>query len=285
MSELAGQTTQQLFRSWRGGDAAAGQTMAQRFSDWYYAISASRLGDPACRAPHQRASERFAAGVEGVTEARQLAGWAHEIVIEELRKAGERANGGDFPNGLTRNRKPSELLGQAAARLSAQQVELLSVAYDRSKPLDQVKTLAESMGGYPLALLEARYALKRALKSGGSVPFSEMPEKANLDWAPLPLYEAGRMAQGNEERSFELWMLSDLSLCKDIAEFSAFALFMRSGGLRAQPAAPAPGPAPSNAPSTAPAPSTGGGGPSKNLMIGGAVVLVLVLIFAAAVLL
>lgn len=286
MSDLGGQTAQQLFRSWRGGDAEAGQAMAQRFSDWYYAIAASRLGDPDCRAPLQRACERFAEGVKNVNEARQLAGWAHEIVIEELRKAGERATTGDFPNALTKNRKPSQLLTQAAGQLTAKQVELLSMAYDRNRSLDQVKSMAESMGGYPLAVLEARYALKRALKSTSGVPFTEVPDKANLDWAPLPLYEGGRMAQGNEEKAFEVWMLSDLALCKDIAEFSAFALAMRSGGLQVASApASSPTPSPGAKPaSTSPGAGTSSG-PNRTPLVVGAVVLVLVLILAAVVLL
>ena len=40
MAESADVTVQQLFKKWRSGDAESGQSMAQRFSDWYYAIAA-----------------------------------------------------------------------------------------------------------------------------------------------------------------------------------------------------------------------------------------------------
>ena len=229
MSDLAGQTTQQLFSRWRTGDATAGQAMAQRCSDWYYAISASRLGDSNCRPALERACKRFAQGVASVTEAGKLADWAHGIIAEEIQMAGGRVQGGDHPNALTNHRSPTELLRSAKGQLTDQQARLLSIAYDSQTDLGTVRTEAEAAGGYPLAVLEARYALKRALRANEGVPFSEIPERPNLDWGPLPLYEGGRMTEGNEEKAFETWMLSDLTLCKDIAEFAAFALALRGG--------------------------------------------------------
>ncbi|HJN75271.1 MAG TPA: hypothetical protein QGF58_15185 [Myxococcota bacterium] len=229
MSDLAGQTTQQLFSRWRTGDASAGQAMAQRFSDWYYAISASRLGDSNCRPALERACKRFAQGVASVTEAGKLADWAHGIIAEEIQMAGGRVQGGDHPNALTNHRSPSELLRNNRNKLTPQQVRLLGLAYDMNSNIDSVRKEAEAAGGYPLAVLEARYALKRALRANDNVPFSEIPDKPNLDWGPLPLYEGGRMTESNEENAFETWMLSDLTLCKDIAEFAAFALALRGG--------------------------------------------------------
>ena len=45
MADYATLGTQQLFNQWRGGDGQAGQAMAQRFSDWYYAVTTCRLGE------------------------------------------------------------------------------------------------------------------------------------------------------------------------------------------------------------------------------------------------
>ncbi|MCP4810481.1 MAG: hypothetical protein GY913_08655 [Proteobacteria bacterium] len=245
MSDLAGQTTQQLFSRWRTGDATAGQAMAQRFSDWYYAISASRLGETNCRPALERACQRFAQGVASVTEAGKLADWAHKIIAEEIQMAGGRVEGGDHPNALTNQRSPTELLQAASKNLDESEVRLLGLAYDSSQSLDAVKAEADKSGGYPLAVLKARYALKRSLRSDGGVPFTEVPEKPNLDWGPLPLYECGRMAQGKEEKAFETWMLSDLTLCKDIAEFAAFALALRGGAWKqSAPAVSRPPPPP-----------------------------------------
>lgn len=254
MSDVAGQTTQQLFNRWRSGDGEAGQAMAQRFSDWYYAISASRLGDRNCRPALERACQRFAQGVASVTDPSRLASWAHEIVVEEIRMAGGRVSGGDHPNALTGQRSPTELLTSARAHLTAQHAELLHLAYDPTASIDQVRSAADAAGGYPLAVLEARYSLKRALRDHDGIAFSEVPEKPNLDWGPLPLYEGGRMSEGKEEQAFEHWMLSDLTLCKDIAEFAAFALALRGGALgkpvkakeppRPEPVVPTPEPEP-----------------------------------------
>ena len=127
-------------------------------------------------------------------------------------------------------------------------MRLLGLAYDPSQPLSAVKAEADRSGGYPLAVLKARYALKRSLRTDEGVPFSEIPEKPNLDWGPLPLYECGRMGEGKEEKAFETWMLSDLTLCKDIAEFAAFALALRGGAWKqAAPVVERPSPRPERA--------------------------------------
>jgi hypothetical protein len=241
MSDLTGQTTQQLFSRWRSGDGEAGQAMAQRFSDWYYAISASRLGDSNCRPALERACQRFAQGVASVTEAGKLASWAHEIIAEEIQMAGGRVTGGDHPNALTNHRSPTELLQANRGGITPLQAELLAMAYDPATEVAVVKEKADANGGYPLAVLEARYALKRHLRDNDGVGFTEIPDRPNLDWGPLPLYEGGRMAEGKEETAFETWMLSDITLCKDIAEFAAFALALRGGALSAS-AAPDAGP-------------------------------------------
>lgn len=260
MSDLSTVAPQQLFKQWRGGDAASGQAMAQRFSDWYYAVTACRLGDQHGRTPLQRACTRFQQGIVSVTNPAELADWAHGILSEELRMAGGRIPGGDFANQLTRGRLPSELLARAREALPPAQVRLLAHAYDARFPYEQVAAEAEALGGMPFAVLDARYALKRWLAQEG-VAFTEAPAQPNLDYAPLPLYEAGRMSNANEESGFEKWMLQSLPLCKDIAEFGVFALALRAGAFGAtapvvaEPVAPPPvAPTPRPAPTPAPTP-------------------------------
>ncbi len=234
--DLATAPTATLFKQWRGGDGASGQAMAQRFSDWYYAITTCRLGDEIGTEPLRRACVRFQQGILSVTNATELTDWAHGVLMEEVRMAGGRIAGGDFANQLTGGRSPSELIVQACGALQPADLRLLAAAYDSSLPLDQVKADAERMGGYPLAVLNARLALKRALRDRAQVSFSEVPDSPNLDLAPLPLYEAGRMEKEAEETGFEKWMLTDMKLCKDIAEFGVFAQALRAGALRAKAA-------------------------------------------------
>ena len=235
------ESTQKLFKRWRAGDQQAGARMAQRFSDWYYAVAASRLGDRDGRGPLDRACRRFSQGITSLSDVDELVDWAHEIIVEELASAGGRLAGGDQPNALTRNQSPTALLQKARERLEDKQVRLLVHAYDASYPLDDLKREAESAGGYPLAVLEARYALKRVLRDELEVKLSEVPDgRPRLDLAPMPLYEAGRMTSVAEETAFEKWMLTEMELCKDLAEFAAFALALRGGALAGSPTAPPP---------------------------------------------
>lgn len=246
MADLKTATTQQLYKQWRAGDANAGQVMAQRFSDWYYAVCTCRLGDTHGRGPLQRACVRFQQGIVSVAGAGQLVDWAHGLLAEEINGAGGRIAGGDFPSQITGGQSPTALVQAAARGLQAAQVRLLAQAYDSDLPLDDVKKEAEALGGYPLAVLQARYALKRELRDRHGIQLGVVPDAPNLDAAPLPLYEAGRMNSAAEEAGFEKWMLSDIGLCKDIAEFGPFAQALRGaafrGGVAAQARASATSP-------------------------------------------
>lgn len=264
MSDLANTPTATLFKQWRSqGDAAAGQAMAQRFSDWYYAITTCRLGDAHGRGPLQRACVRFQQGILTVTTPAELTEWSHGLLMEEVRMAGGRIAGGDFPNQLTGGRSPTELLGSVTGQMRAEDVELLSLAYDSATAIETVTARAEGMGGYPVAVLNARLALKRALRDGAGIAFSEVPESPNLDLAPLPLYEAGRISREAEEAGFEKWVLTDMRLCKDIAEFGVFAQAIRAGALRGATLAPAKAKA-SSKPVPALAPSAASAGDPDN---------------------
>lgn len=259
---MAGDTrsTQVLFREWRGGDAEAGQIMAQRFADWYYAISTSRLGESAGRVPCETACARFGEGIVQVTDARELINWAHQIVQTELDKAGSRARDGDEANAYTGNQSPKTLLAKARGALQAE-VELLEATYSGSASPEQIEELAAPLGGNPLGVLKARYRVKQWLRDNAGVPFEVAPDNPVLDRAPLPLYESARMATPEEEASFEHWMISDIDLCKDIAEFAHFSIALRGGLPTEAEVAAAPPAAKKPVPSSnQPAADAGGGG-------------------------
>jgi hypothetical protein len=290
MADTAAATPQQLFKQWQNGDAAAGQAMAQRFTDWYYAITAVRLGDVHGRAPLERACRAFAEGVPSVPRSGELVDWAHRLVLDEVGAVGGRGAGGDFPNALTSNRAPSLLLQRARSALTETQVELLALAYEGSVPLRRLEQRAEELGGWPHAILDARYALKRALRRVEGVNFAVVPEKPDLDRAPLPLYEAARMSAPAEDAAFEQWLLSDMDLCRDVAEFAAFAHALRAGTYSAPaPQVEAPAPRRAPAPAPAPAPAAAAAGPPPvapspqsppHRAVAGAVAVVLVLLAA-----
>ena len=222
-------STKDLFRAWRNGDGAAGQVMAQRFADWYYAIATSRLGEADGEAPCQAACGRFGEGIVQVTESRALISWAHDIIKDELGKTGRpRVSDGDWPNAYTGGNSPKRLLNDAREELGTE-VRLLELVYGGTSTGDEVDQLAESLGGMPIATLKARYRVKQWLRQNARVPFDVAPDSPILDRAPLPLYESGQMKSAREEEQFEQWMITDLDLCKDIAEFAHFAIALRGG--------------------------------------------------------
>lgn len=231
MAENAEVTVQQLFERWRRGDAEAGRLMAQRFSDWYYAISAVRLGDRKGRGPLDRSCKAFAEGVVAVTRAGDIVEWAYGLVQQEVANAGGHISGGDIPNAVTRNRSPSKLLRQVRGDLDGDQLRLLHLVYSGRGAPDEVARLAESQGGMPLAALRARYTLKRLLKQNADVPFQETPIEIDFDRCPLPLYEANALASADEVMAMEKWLLSDSVVCRDVAEFATFAVALRGGAL------------------------------------------------------
>jgi hypothetical protein len=220
-----------LYKRWRNGENEAGQEMAQRFSDWYYAMTVSRLGEQEGRDPLQRACERFSHEILAISSANELVEWAHGVVNTEIERAGSRVSSGDFPSALTGNRRPSEILVDAWKALPRDDLMLLAHAYDASFPMERLVQEAEAMGGYPVAVLQARLDLKRWLRDSCSVPFTIVPDMPHLDSAPLPVYEAGRMSNAKEATRFERWLLTRDDLCRDIAEFAVFALSIRTGSL------------------------------------------------------
>jgi hypothetical protein len=70
------------------------------------------------------------------------------------------------------------------------------------------------------------------LKDTQDVPFAVVPDNADMDRVPISLYEAQRLASITEIADLEKWLLSDIDLCKDIAEFSAFVHALRGGALQ-----------------------------------------------------
>jgi hypothetical protein len=251
-------TVIQLFRKWRSGDESSGQEMAQRFSDWYYAISTIRVPGQAGRPPMEQACQAFAQGIVSVTRPRALVDWAHDLLERELGSAGygmssTGSTGSDNPNAMTRNRSPVELILNVAESLDPKHRRILALAYDTNVALSDVDLVADELGGTPYAMLQARYQLKQALSDTQDVPFAVVPENADMDRVPISLYEAQRLASITEIADLEKWLLSDIDLCKDIAEFSAFVHALRGGALQQWAEMPAATPDTADTPKPEPA--------------------------------
>lgn len=242
MANAEQRSTESLFHQWRKGDAAAGQAMAQRFTDWYFALAAVRLGESGGEPAFREACTHFSRGVGKVSDPRRLLGWAHGIARKQIHAAtpGGRLGDGDLPNAFTRKHPPKEILVRVRERLPGE-MGLLERSYR-----------GEDVGD-PISVMEARYRVKRFLRDEVGVPFRVAPEPADPDRAPLPLYEAGRLANETEDTHFELFMLHDMDVCQDVAEFAHFAIALRGGLPGEAPEAVAPAVRPASA-AKAPAP-------------------------------
>ncbi|HMV69751.1 MAG TPA: hypothetical protein PKA64_23110 [Myxococcota bacterium] len=232
MAKAEQSSPETLFHHWRRGDETAGKAMAQRFTDWYYAMAVSRLGEPQGEAAFRSATSRFSKGVLKQEDPRRLLSWAHQIARKQIH--GQLDQGrpvrGDLPNAFTRRRPPSSMLQEARTHLP--------------EPMSILDRCYRGGGGDadPLRILRARYALKSWLRAHMDVPFRVTPHEPDPDRAPLTFYEAGRMTNESEETLFELYMLNDQEICQDVAEFAHFAMALRSGELETPAATAAPRP-------------------------------------------
>ncbi len=209
-------STQVLFESWRRGDAQSGQVMAQRFTDWFFAIASTHSGETQGRQGFQAACERFSQGVAAVPDPRRLGPWAQNVAKELIYAGRPPLDDGDFPGAYTRNGSPKELL-RAAREALPQELDLLDAAYRGVAPDDA------------FIILNARYKLKSWLHKTYDLPFRHVPEAIDRDLNPLPFYEAGKMKTKEEAVRFELFLLDEPALVQDVAEFAHFAIALRGG--------------------------------------------------------
>lgn len=219
-----------LFHHWRRGDESAGKAMAQRFTDWYYAMAVSRLGEPQGEGAFRSATSKFSKGVLKQEDPRRLLSWAHQIARKQIHAILDdgRPVRGDLPNAFTRRRAPSSMLQEARTHLP-----------DPMNVLDRCYRGGDHVDLDPLRVLKARYALKTWLRAHMDVPFRVTPHEPDPDRAPLPYYEAGCMTNESEETLFELYMLNDQEICQDVAEFAHFAMALRSADAP-EPTTPSP---------------------------------------------
>lgn len=218
MSKAMHISPETLYHHWRKGDASSGQALAQRFTDWYYAIAANRLGEDAGDVPFRAACKKFSKGVASVDDARRLLGWAHGIAVQQIHATTPtgRVADGDLANNFSRKASPKQLLVQARDALP-HEMHLLENAY-LGRPVPD-----------PLAVLTARYEVKGWLADQLDLPFKVLTDTPDPDRIPLVFYEAGHLASDSEDTSFELYMLADADVCQDVAEFAHFAIALRGG--------------------------------------------------------
>ena len=227
MSEQTTETVTSLFKNWRAGDAESGQLLAQRVSDWFYAVCSSKYGETQGHAMFQSVSQKFGEGIVSVAHSNDLVSWAHSLLLEEASNSEISISADNEASPYSGGHPPLTLLAKAKSAMPGE-LELLSAFYAGVAD-NEIEALALDLGGMPSALLHSRYSVKSWLKNTYDLPLEVVPEKPNMDLFPLPMYEAGRMTNPSETASFEKWMLDNVDLCQDVAEFAPFASALRAG--------------------------------------------------------
>lgn len=299
-------TTEALFDAWRRGDAQAGQAMAQRFTDWFFALAAIHSGEAQSRQGFRAACERFSQGVAAVPDPRRLGPWAQNVAKELIQAGRPRLDDGDFTGAYTDQRAPKALLAEARVALP-DEMGLLETAYRSSGSASAFRT--GRLVASPTKILAARYRVKKWLAAEAGVPFRVLPDSLDPDLSPLPVYESATMANDREYQRFELFLLEEPDLVQDVAEFAHYAIALRGGidgaaaasaaaGPRAvitpagrattppaSPASPRPTTAPGTSPGTsAPAPAAKSGTNLVPVLLGAVVLLGLAVLALGAML-
>ena len=229
MSSASTRSPTSLFNDWkRHNNGDAGQQLAQRAADWYYAIATSFAGETAGAEVADKACAQFGGGVGRVTNDDELIPWAHSVLMAELKTIGNPAKGLNHPSLYSNARPPIDVLLYANRELP-NEVKLLETCYNSSHSKTELQRATLQMGFFPYALADARNRVKKLIRDHLNAPLNVVYDELPRDLGPLPLYEGNRLRSANEREVFESWMLSSEELCQDIAEFAPFAIELRQG--------------------------------------------------------
>jgi len=210
---------EELYLRWKLGNQAAGQMLANRFSQWFGAVITIRMGTTRGQQPLQNACARFSQDFGTVDTVEKIHLWAHSVLKGAAPETGKPQNDDVPAEVATALRKAKNLKPAPHPNLGD-----LYNFYAGSMPSEQASSIA------PKDLLAARYALKRQLKDKYGIPFTVTPQRAiNPDARPLPWYEARRFEYPEEGTRFETWLLNQNDLCVDLWEFAPYANCLRVG--------------------------------------------------------
>ena len=226
MSENIHEPIHDLFNHWRNGSGEAGQTMAQRIADWYYAIAVTHLGEADGQDACESACGQFSANAANFSSSSELVHWCQDTIHHTMGRHTPGVASMTMTGTFTLDCPPRELLAIAWQELPDDML-ILAHCYGGDTDMKTLTSLSEQGSGFPLEILNARTRLKTWLHSQHDVPFSISESAISADWATMPIYESGRMTDPMEIRQFESWLLDTPDLSRDIAEFAHFAIALR----------------------------------------------------------
>ncbi|MGC6506981.1 MAG: hypothetical protein ACON4U_01125 [Myxococcota bacterium] len=210
-----------LFIRLRKGDTSLQEEVPQRFDRWFLTIAMHRLGQKNHRIAYESACKEFSSSVKTITRKKDLVPQAYSIIKNNIQKSSEQFRAGDFSNMMLQQRPPSELLHLVWDKLNANEQALFSLFYVQ-RNRDRLEAHPQSVEQLALQVLNIRQKIKRLMKDDASITFTNTQSQSNHDLLPLPLFEAGILANQQEKEAFETWLLNVPEVCNDLMEFVPF---------------------------------------------------------------
>lgn len=237
-----------LFVTWNNhNNDEVGQRMVQRFDRWFDCLATLRLGECKIKnTAHLKICESFGSVLSQIQKPKELVPSAYQLFTSELDKYT------DHPKVFEMDVDAGTMVQKVWPTLSKSHQNLLLENYMHGR-----KVANNEM----LELLEARYALKKAIftefhknnsKGIDWVLTSTTPDR---DLIPMPLFESGVLNNAVEQQYFECWLINAPIICLDVQEFAPFAHAIKEGAIASEMelnAAPTPTPVTDGQTSVAP---------------------------------
>ncbi len=216
-----------LFVTWNNhNNDEVGQRMVQRFDRWFDCLATLRLGENKIKnTAHLKICESFGSVLSQIQKPKELVPSAYQLFTSELDKYT------DHPKVFETAVDAATMVKKVWTNLSKSHQNLLLENYMHGR-----KVANNEM----LELLEARYALKKAI-------FTEFHKNnsTGIDWVltsttpdrdliPMPFFESGVLNNAVEQQYFECWLINAPIICLDVQEFAPFAHAIKEGAIASE---------------------------------------------------
>mgnify|MGYP000007852221 CR=1 FL=1 len=155
MSEHLHDSVHDLFNRWRNGSSEAGQEMAQRVADWYFALAVTHLGEEQGQVACEAACSTFSTGAANFASSEELVHWCQDTIHHAMGRKRPGVASMTMSSSFTLDCPPKELIAIAWQELP-EELLILTHCYSSKTKVSALVELCEKGDGYPLELLKAR---------------------------------------------------------------------------------------------------------------------------------
>ncbi len=211
-----------LFVTWNNhNNDEVGQRMVQRFDRWFDCLATLRLGENKTKnTAHLRICESFGGVLSQIQKPKELVPSAYQLFKSELDNYTEHTKVFEL------DVAPDTMVKKVWSTLSKTHQNLLLENYMHGRKVGNNEMLE---------LLEARYALKKAIfnefhkNNGNGIDWVLTSSTLDRDLIPMPLFESGLLNNAVEQQYFECWLINAPIICLDVQEFAPFAHAIKEG--------------------------------------------------------